>query len=105
MTWAALIRLLITFFGPVFRALLEELFKKAEPGLRGSLGRTDLAIAEVFAEARSYIKLSHIGRRTMLRALEAIAKKRASAFAMALNGIAPPPEMTEDDKKELGSMF
>jgi hypothetical protein len=100
MNWAALIAVLLELFGPLIRAWLEELFRKAEPKLgvypAGAVVH-DAEITELFAAARAQMTWRQwLWRRGALAACERVALRRAASVRNAMASGAPIVMTTAD---------
>lgn len=103
MNWDKLISLLIEFFGEILRAWLLSLFTKARARCGPYFPDTASAIEDLFAEARREVWWWEFRKRAKLSLCERVALNHASQFAMALSGIAPPPQMTAAEAAEIAA--
>lgn len=104
MTWAALIAVILEFFGPQIRAWLESLFTKAESTLSPFPQSGWLAsdvVHELFAKARAQTWVWQFRRRAILSACERVSLRRAGQFVEAVAGKQPVPVMTGREYDEV----
>lgn len=104
MNWAALIELLVKFFGPAIRDWLLSLFAGTRmAGTPNGWAPRD-GIAQLFAGLRGQTWVWQLGARGRLRVLERIATAHASELYVALRTGAGVPHMTSAEAVEVAGL-
>lgn len=100
-SWSKLIALLIQFFAPYLKDLLDDLLNRAKPP--GDLAALDppAAVEQLFQAARAQTWFWQFGKRAKLAACQRIATARAGEFFQAMHGTATAPKLSLHDSVEL----
>jgi hypothetical protein len=106
MNWAALIAMLLEFFGPMIRKLLEDIFQKVQPKMLGDLALAEppSAITELFRKAKAETWVWNVRKRMALATCERIARNHSYAFWNALKGDSMPPLMSSIERAEVEAL-
>lgn len=106
MNWAALVTLLLEFFGPYIKKWFENIFAKAQAKMTDDLPTVEpqVGIEKLFSEARKEVGFLRFRKRSALAVCERIAKNRAYEFWNALKGDSPKPKMTLQERNEIDSL-
>ena len=101
-SWAAIIALLLEFFGPALKKWLDDLFNRfAMPGNPRDIDPSP-GMRALFQKARAETWWFQFGARAKLAICERIAVKRAPEFWSACKDGLAAPRMHPSEKKELG---
>jgi hypothetical protein len=105
MTWAALIQILFTLFGPIIAKWLDKRINGAKMDAVRFPVSTGQAVAMYFAAARSGLKWWQFGQHARLNLLERIAERHTPRIAQAMRHGDAAPMLAVEDLDELANTF
>jgi hypothetical protein len=105
MTWAALIQILFSLFGPLIAAWLKKRLDPAKMDAVGFPASTGKAVAMYFEAARSELKWWQWGQHARLNLLERIADRHTPRIAQAMRFGDAAPMLAAEDLDELANKF